>query len=371
MSERLRAWGSCGGLLAVIFVTAVIGLIAYRIDQASQGPARVPEEKRVQLRLTGTLVQVYSDADPPVLVAEIEATTIEVNRDQTVTEIDDIHAVRIYREGELYLAGRASHATHDQQAQELRVRDGIQLAHIDGRLEMSTDELVYYTDTQLLVATRPVTAVMGDATLKTPTARVNVGTQTFQAPRKVAVTTTKQGTMVADSASGDIDAQRLSLISNVIMNATVGELRKAAEEAGRETGQLDVKRISDETRVRIRTGRADFDFVNNQVSATGRVALVTEEGSVMSETADVTEKTVVLAGGVTITMRGGEASGPVTVETATARYDIEEDLATCPSPVTARVREGSFRANTAQARLRKGSWRLVGNVKGTIDLGVL
>ncbi len=373
MVERLRAWGSCLGLVALLAVTGLAGLIAYRIDQRSQPLRSAQKSDPVMIRIRGSTMQIYSDAGEaaePHLVAEIAAELIEVSRDQTRTEITNITAIELYREGEVYLIGSAARATYDEQLKELTVREGVRLTQADDRLQMDCEEIVYYTDTNLLVATRRVTARMGDAELKTPTARVNVATQTFSIPRKVAITTGKGGSMYADSASGDIDGQRLSLIGNVLLSSTVGELKGLAQDAG-DGASTAAGAIGANTALRVRTGRADLLLAERKVNASDGISVVTEKGSVTAKAADIGEERVQLTGGATITLAGKPPAGPVTVETASVDYKVKEDLALCPSSVTARMREGEFRAGRAQARLLKGSWRLQGGVKGTVRPNVV
>jgi len=177
--------------------------------------------------------------------------------------------------------------------------------------------------------------------------------------------------MWADSASGDIDGEELALIGNVKLDSTIAELKGAAESAGAEPDDARLAGLREDVWLRIRAGRVAVDCRERPGLASGRVAVVTEEGSVLSETAEVDDKMVALAGGATITLVGSGKSGPVTVEPPRVEYNMDEDLAVCPSPVVATVREGSFKAGSAQARLNKGSWRLLGGVKGTINPGVL
>jgi hypothetical protein len=371
--EKLRAWGSCLGLVALLALMGLGGLIAYQIDRNQQPQRGAQKQDPVMMRLTGTTLQVFSDpgeGKDPTLVAEIAAELIEVSRDQTRTEISNITAIEIYREGQVYLTGSASRATYDEQLKELTVREGIKLAQVEQRIEMECEEIVYYTDTSLLVATRRVTAKMGDSVLKTPTARVNVATQTFSAPRKVAVTTGKGGSMYADSASGYLDGQKLSLIGNVLLSSTVGELRGLAEETGSDAAK-PAGAIGANSSLRVRTGRADILLAEKKVAASDGISVVTEQGSVTAKAADISGERVQLTGGATITLAGKPPSGPVTVETATVEYRVKEDVAVCPSAVTARVREGEFRAGRAEARLMKGSWRLQGGVKGTLRPNVI
>lgn len=370
MLERLRTWGSCLGLVAMLFVTAVAGFLAYRIDQRDRATRGAGEQPTLMMQLSGTTLEIFSEpeeGEDPRLVARVAAELIEVSRDQTRTEISQITAIEVYRGGEVYLVGNASRATYDEQLKELTLRDGVHFEQQQGSgVAVDCEEIVYYTDTDLLVATRRVVAKMGDAELKTPTARINVATRTFSAPRKVAVETGKGGTLYADSASGDLDGQRLSLIGNVVLASTVGELRGLGATAPSAGGP-----VKNDTPLRVRAGRADMLFAEDRVSASEGIAVVTEQGSVTAKRAEVAGDNVRLTGGATVTLAGKPPAGPITVETASVEYQVKDDRAVCPGSVTARVREGEFRAAHAEARLMKGSWRLGGGVKGTLNPGVL
>jgi len=370
LKERLAMWGSCGGLVLALALASGVTFVAYQIDKRTRPQATPRDAERVLMRMTDTSVQIWGSGENAQLVAEVQAAVVEVNQDQTLTQVFDVSGIRIYRDGQLYMTGGAKRATYDEQLKELRIFDGVQLDKSDDKVKLSTEEIVYYIDTKLLVATEPVTAEMSDATLKTATARVNVTTQRFQAPRQVVVSSSKGSQLVADAARGDLDANNLTLVGNVVMDATVGELKKAAKEAGAPS-EPKAEGVSDESRVRMRCERADIDLENNAVTASGHVSVVAEEGSAMGQTAEIAQKSVKLAGGVTITLRGKGSTGPITVETPMVEYDTEADLAVCPSAVNVSMREGTFKAGRAEARLKQGSWRLLGGVKGTIQPSVL
>ncbi len=190
MSDRIKVWGSCGGLVAMIAITTVAGLIAYRIELRQRPEAAEEAESPVLLRIENSVVQVWQEpkeGEAPRLVAEVHAALIEVGRDETRTEISGISRVCVYRDEKPYLEGSASRAVYDEQLKELTISDGVRLAQVEGGAVFECEEIVYYTDTNLLLASRLFTATMGDSVLRTSTARVNVATQKFQAPHTVAV----------------------------------------------------------------------------------------------------------------------------------------------------------------------------------------
>lgn len=361
--EFLRSWGSCLSLILAIGLTGAMGLIAYRIDQSRRAGSILPDDDRALMRLEGALVQVWSPDDPPQLVAEIEAEVVEVSRDQEITDIHDVSEIRVYRENSLYMVGTARRARYDEALQELRVFDTVRLEQVDGDLEIETEAFLYTIDDRLIAATEPITATMREAVLKTPSGRFNVSTQRFMAPHQVVVTTRDEGQLVADSARGDLTEDTLSLIGNVVMDATLEELERLSEEAPTES---EPATPGPRRRVRVRCQRADVDLVEESVHATGNVTIVGEEGSAMGQTAEFSERRATLGGGATITLRDQGGGGPVTVETPIVEYDPKEDLAICPSDVRVSTREASFRSARAQARLRAGTWRLQGGVTGQL-----
>ncbi|MBD3177381.1 MAG: hypothetical protein GF320_19580 [Armatimonadia bacterium] len=364
MRDFLRNWGSCLGLIVAIGLTTLMGFIAYQIDRTQRAGSMPPEDDRALMRLEGTLVQVWSEDDPPQLVAEIEAATVEVSRDQEITDIHDVEEIRVYRDDALYMVGTARRARYDEALQELRVFDSVHMEQVDGDMEMDTEAFLYTIDDRLIAATEPVTATMRDAVLKTPSGRFNVATERFMAPHQVVVNTREGGQIVSDSARGDLAEDLLSLIGNVVMDATVEELQRLRED---EPAPDDADPPGDEgQRIRVRAQRADVDLETEDVRASGSVTIVGEEGSAMGETAEFTDEQVVLAGGATITLRDQAGGGPVTVETAMVEYDTEEDLAVCPSQVRVSTREGTFQGARAQAKLREGTWRLQGGVTGRL-----
>lgn len=364
MREFLRNWGSCLGLLLTLVLTAVLGFVAYQMDRAQKAERLLPADDRALMRLEGTLVQVWSGDDPPQLVAEIEASVVEVSRDQEITDIQDVSEIRVYREQSLYMVGTARRARYDEALQELRVFDTVRLEQVDGDMALETEAFLYTIDDRLIAATEPVTVTWRDAVLKTPSGRFNVSTERFMAPHQVVVTTRDGGQLVSDSARGDLTENSLSLIGNVVMDATIEELQRLRDE--RSTGSQAARSSGDRQRVRMRCQRADIDLTDESVLASGSVTIVGEEGSAMGQSAEFSERRIALRGGVTITLRDQGGGGPVVVETALVEYDPEEDLAVCPSEVRVSTREASFRGARAQARLRTGTWRLQGGVTGRL-----
>jgi LPS export ABC transporter protein LptC len=367
--EFIRNWGSCLGVLVLIGVVAGAGFWAYRIDEGNRRAAPPPGEEHPFLVMTDTVFQVWSSGDEPALVAEIEGQRVEVNRSQSLTDVFGITALRLFREGNVFLAGTAEHAEYDKDACELRVTDGVDLYQEERDLRIKTEAISYYTDSEVFITPKPVTAEMRGATLRTRTVRFNVATEQFQAPRQISVTTAANSTLVADSANGDLAEERLSLFGNVVMDATVRDIRQMASES-EAGGAATVAGARDDARVRIRCGRADLHMTDNTVSASEEVTIVTEEGSITGQTADMAKGKVTLGGGTTLALRGTASDGPLTVETARIEYDTETDLAECPAPVTVRMKEGEFHAASARATLRERKWRLSGGVKGSLRFGV-
>lgn len=348
------------GLFTLVF--GAVGIWSLRGRERMGGP-RGPRD--VEVVLDQTTLQIWVPRGGELhLAAQLWANRITISRDRSIIRLEGIPDVVVYREDKRFLLGSADGATYDQQTKELRVQGNVQTRSADNGIRLVSEQLNYFGRSELILVPRAVTMYLKKAVMKTSTLSIDVRRQLLTVPRKLTFQSEGQGTLVADSAQGDLHEQRVSLLGQVVMNVRVRDIKEQLASVPGEHPRAPEPSELDKIRVRLRTSRADYYNETNRVWCPEPVVIVTENASATARSASLTPETISLIGQAVATVRLKDSAGPLTLKTERVDYALARDEVICPGRVHISLQEGWFEANSARADATGGKFSVAGNVRG-------
>ena len=211
--------------LAVIAGGLGLWLIARRI--APERPPESPVAPEIQVKFEHITVRGRAQGDRRW---ELEADSIELTRDQSLTRLDGLRRATLYAGTKPQLSARAAWAALHSPSRDLELGGGVEITSPQG-LRLRTDAVRWRADQERLVAAGPVEMTMGDTTVTAPRAYYLAAPEQIICEGGVRI---RQGRdhLTGDKLTADLRDQTIEIAGGVRMRMRVAEGREFSGTAG-------------------------------------------------------------------------------------------------------------------------------------------
>ncbi|HOS94150.1 MAG TPA: LPS export ABC transporter periplasmic protein LptC, partial [Armatimonadota bacterium] len=377
-SDRRKLLLSVGGFGVLMAMTVGMALWSY-YARPPGSKARKKGARDVEVRVESASFQVWAhDERDERLIAEVKAKVVQMSKDRSLIQAKEIDPVVLYRDGKVFMEGRAAAAQYDQgtSSKELTLFGGVVLKEKQGGFTMRAEELHHIGRDNRVFSDQPVTFEFPDATMRTPMIALYVEDNRLECIRQVVLTTRRGATLSARSAQLDVASYVLKMAGNVVANVTVGEAQELAGKRSKapaasaktpsKTSNPD-SALDKMTRFRLKTHHFEYSLKDGTGSCPSPIIIRTADGSARADQAQITQDLVVLQGNVRALMTMGDEPGRTDIATDVIQYRPGVDEFLAPGQVTVTTAASVFQCGSAKARPSEGRIWMTGGVRGAID----